>query len=133
MKRVFSSHDPMLAGYLRAVLEEHGIGCIVKNEYLLGGAGELPPTECWPELWVVEDGDEARARAIVEEARPAEAAGEGVALPGVRRMDRARVRGLLALRGRLAGRARGRPCLIGAPRCWACSGSGTRPPAFSGR
>ena len=77
MKRVFSSHDPMLAGYLRAVLEEHGIGCVVKNEYLLGGAGELPPTECWPELWVVEDGDEARARAIVEEARPAEAAGEG--------------------------------------------------------
>ena len=76
MKRVFSSHDPMLAGYLRAVLEEHGIGCIVKNEYLLGGAGELPPSECWPEVWVVEDRDEARARALVEEARPAEPAGE---------------------------------------------------------
>ena len=41
MKRVFTSHDPMLAGYIRAVLEEHGIGCIVKNEFLLGGAGEL--------------------------------------------------------------------------------------------
>ena len=71
MKRVFSSHDPMLAGYFRAVLEEHGIGCIIKNEYLLGGAGELPPIECWPEVWVVEDGDEIRARAIVEEARQA--------------------------------------------------------------
>ena len=77
MKRVFSTHDPMLAGYLRTVLEERGIECVVKNEYLIGGVGELPPNECWPELWVVEDGDEAPARAIVEEAQRAEAAGEG--------------------------------------------------------
>ena len=76
MKRVLTSHDPMLAGYLRAILEENGIGCIVKNEYLLGGVGELPPTECWPELWVVEDGHEARARAIIEEAREAGTKGE---------------------------------------------------------
>jgi len=78
VKRVFTSHDPILAGYLRALLEEHGIGCIVKNEYLLGGVGELPPSECWPEVWVVEDGDEARACALVEEARPVEPA-SGVA------------------------------------------------------
>ena len=76
MKRVFSSHDPMLVGYLRAVLEEHGIGCIVKNEYLLGGVGELPPTECWPELWVVEDGDETRAGALIHDAQPGGATGE---------------------------------------------------------
>ena len=71
MKRVFSSHDPVLAGYLRTMLEEHGIACLVKNEFLLGGVGELPPTECWPELWVVEDGQEARARAIIDDARQA--------------------------------------------------------------
>ena len=76
MKRVFSTHDPMLAGYLRAVLEEHGIACLLKNEYLLGGVGELPPNECWPEVWVVEDGQEARARALVEEARHAGKPGE---------------------------------------------------------
>ena len=93
VKRVFTSHDPMLAGYLRAVLEEHGIGCIVKNEYLLGGAGELPPTRSAGRSsgsW--RTGDEARARRLIEEARPAEpTAGRGVALPRVRRVDRARV------------------------------------------
>ena len=114
MKRVFTSHDPMLAGYLRAVLEEHGIGCIVKNEYLLGGAGELPPSECWPEVWVVEDGDEApRPRAHRGgPARRADGRG-GVAVSGLRRVDRARVRRLLALRGRPAGSGlRCRPRLI---------------------
>ena len=68
MRRVFSSHDPMLAGYLRSVLEESGIACLVKNEYLQGGVGELPPNECWPELWIVEDGDEGRAKTIIDEA-----------------------------------------------------------------
>ena len=81
MRRVFSSHDPMLAGYLRAVLEEHGIGCVVKNEYLQGGVGELPPTECWPEVWVIEDGHEARARDIVEEVRRGGESGEGWRCP----------------------------------------------------
>ena len=82
MKRVFTSHDPMLAGYLRAVLEEQGIGSFVKNEYLLGGAGELPPTECWPEVWVVDDGDEERARALIGEAEPAGQKGEAWRCPG---------------------------------------------------
>ncbi len=66
MRRVLATHDPLFAGHLRAVLEGHGIACLVKNEHLLGGAGEIPPLECWPELWVVVDEDEARARAIVE-------------------------------------------------------------------
>ena len=77
MKRVFSSHDPMLAGYLRTVLEEEGIACVVKNEFLQGGVGELPPTECWPEVWVVEDAQAARARTIVEEVRHGDASAEG--------------------------------------------------------
>ena len=29
-------------------------------------AGELPPTECWPELWVTEDHQFAKARSLVE-------------------------------------------------------------------
>ncbi|MCY4451801.1 MAG: DUF2007 domain-containing protein [Immundisolibacterales bacterium] len=81
MKRVFCSHDPMLAGYLRSVLEEHGIACLVKNEFLIGGGGELPPTECWPEVWVVDDGQEARARAIVEEVRQSGSSDEGWRCP----------------------------------------------------
>lgn len=58
----------MLAGYLGSLLEEGGIASFVKNEYLQGGVGELPPNECWPELWVVEDGDEERAKGIIEDA-----------------------------------------------------------------
>ena len=66
MKKVYSSDNYMLVGHLRQVLENHHIECVTRNEFLIGGAGELPPTECWPELWVVEDYQYERARELIE-------------------------------------------------------------------
>lgn len=68
MKRIYSSDNPLIVGHLKQVLEANHIACITRNEYLLGGAGELPPNECWPELWVVEDFQQQEARALVEAA-----------------------------------------------------------------
>ena len=39
-------------------LEAQGIECVLRGEHLLGGVGELPPIECWPELWVVDEGQQ---------------------------------------------------------------------------
>ncbi len=66
MKRVFSADDRMLVGLMRSILEEHGIRCIIKNEHLAGAIGQLPPLECWPELWVVEDDDLLPARRLMD-------------------------------------------------------------------
>ncbi|MDH3317222.1 MAG: DUF2007 domain-containing protein [Gammaproteobacteria bacterium] len=66
MKRVYSSDNPLIVGHLKQVLEANHIACMTRNEYLLGGAGEIPPIECWPEIWVVEDFQQERARALVE-------------------------------------------------------------------
>ena len=66
MKKVYSSDSYFLVGHLRQLLESHHIKCIAKNEFLLGGVGEIPPTECWPELWVVEDFQYEKARQLVE-------------------------------------------------------------------
>ncbi|NIM29348.1 MAG: DUF2007 domain-containing protein [Gammaproteobacteria bacterium] len=66
MKKVYSSDSFLLVGHLRQLLENEHIACVTKNEYLLGGAGELPPTECWPELWIVEDAQYDKARELVE-------------------------------------------------------------------
>jgi hypothetical protein len=66
MKKVYSSDSFFLVGHLRDLLENHHIKCIAKNEFLLGGAGELPPTECWPELWIAEDFQYQKARELIE-------------------------------------------------------------------
>ena len=66
MRKVYSSDDFLLIGHLRQVLENNQVRCMVRNEHLIGGAGELPPIETWPELWVQEDAQFEAARALVD-------------------------------------------------------------------
>ncbi|MBZ0071491.1 MAG: DUF2007 domain-containing protein [Gammaproteobacteria bacterium] len=65
MKRVFSAGDHLLVHHFKNILQTTGIACEVRNEFLMGGAGDLPVFDCWPELWVA-DIDAARAREIIE-------------------------------------------------------------------
>lgn len=57
-------HAAHLAGVLRAA----GIRCDVRNTTLSGALGEIPWQECAPQLWV-DERDESRARALVENLR----------------------------------------------------------------
>lgn len=66
MKRVYTTKDPLMIGHLRNVLATFDIKCITKNYELSSAAGELPPIECWPELWVVDDHRHAEAEAILK-------------------------------------------------------------------
>ena len=72
MKRLFIHHDPLLAGYLHATLESMGIEALLKNSYLSGALGELPPTATWPEVWVINDDDFERAEAVMQGMLPDE-------------------------------------------------------------
>ena len=66
MRKVYSTDNSAIIGHARQVLENHAIPCVVRNDFLLGGAGELPVNETWPELWVIDDRDLDRARALVD-------------------------------------------------------------------
>lgn len=72
MKRLFTHHDPLLTGYLHATLESVGIDALLKNGYLSGAMGELPPTALWPEVWIIHDEDFARAQQVLQDVFPAD-------------------------------------------------------------
>lgn len=60
-------------------LAHAGIEARVFNEHAQGGLGEIPFTHAYPEIWIMEPAQEARAREIVAEfERPS------VALPPAR-------------------------------------------------
>ena len=61
MKRVFSSYNLAAVHHARNLLDAAGIRAVVKNQYLSSAMGDLPPAECQPELWVLNDADVARA------------------------------------------------------------------------
>ncbi len=55
-----------MVSHLKNVLATFGIKCVMKKMDLISAAGQLPPTECWPELWVVEDEKVVKAKAILK-------------------------------------------------------------------
>ncbi|MCW8918091.1 MAG: DUF2007 domain-containing protein [Gammaproteobacteria bacterium] len=67
MRLLYSSTNALVVAHLRNLLEGAGIVCRMKNEFLYSAAGELPPTEAWPELWVAA-ADFDRAQALITEA-----------------------------------------------------------------
>ena len=68
MKRLTAHESLAHIGHLKNLLEQSGIACVIKNDQLSGGLGEIPFLDCLPELWVLQDEELSRARAVLEAA-----------------------------------------------------------------
>ena len=69
MKYLFEATNTIDGAYvaiLQSSLEAIGIPCMIRNEHLSMAKGEIPITECYPELWILNDDDYARANEMVE-------------------------------------------------------------------
>lgn len=65
MKKVYTAKDPLMVAHLKNVLATFGIQCVTRKLDLSSAAGELPPIECWPELWITHDEKYTRAKEII--------------------------------------------------------------------
>ena len=54
---------------VKGLLDEARIPCMIRNEQLAMALGELAPSDCSPEVWILNDEDYPRAREIVEALR----------------------------------------------------------------
>jgi hypothetical protein len=66
MKKLYTAQNPLTISHLKNILESGGIVCVVKNLYLASAVGELPPIECWPELWIIDDARHDEAQEVLE-------------------------------------------------------------------
>jgi len=69
MQKIYTSPDRLTVFHFKNILESYHIDCVIKNEFLAGAAGELPPNECWPELWVKHANEYSKALEILEKNR----------------------------------------------------------------
>jgi hypothetical protein len=67
MKRVYRALNLPDAHIVRAMLEQSGIEAHVFNENAQSGVGQLPVTEAYPEIWLADERDLDRAKALVRE------------------------------------------------------------------
>jgi putative signal transducing protein len=66
MKQVFIAKDPTEAHLIMGILEAQGIQAEVRGAELFGLRGEVPMTEeTSPSVWVREDSEAVKARAVV--------------------------------------------------------------------
>lgn len=66
MLRLTRAPNAALARIWADVLCEAGYPATVERHYLIGAAGELPPGECLPEVWLRHPEHEAPARALLD-------------------------------------------------------------------
>ena len=67
MIKVFEDFDVTLVGHYQSVLESNDIATFMKNQFGTSGAGELPFVEVVPQLWVLNEADAGRAKALIKE------------------------------------------------------------------
>lgn len=67
MIRLASAPNIAIAALWVDVLRQAGFTASVQRYFLGSVAGELPPDQCQPEVWLTHDHEEAHARAILEE------------------------------------------------------------------
>lgn len=63
----FGLHEGPFAALLKERLEAEGVACLLRNQQLFSALGEIPFTECFPELWVVDGETWPRARALLDQ------------------------------------------------------------------
>jgi hypothetical protein len=69
MRKIFESIDFTRVGHYQSILESEGIQTLVKNLAASSIMGDVPFTEVFPELWVVNDADYDVALQLLGEHR----------------------------------------------------------------
>ena len=66
MRRLRQAPNIAIAALWVDLLREAGIAASVQRQYLSGLAGEIPPDQCLPEIWVTYDQQHGQARALLD-------------------------------------------------------------------
>ncbi|MGP1681474.1 MAG: putative signal transducing protein [Giesbergeria sp.] len=69
MQRLVRAPNAVLAMLWSDLLCEAGMPASVQRQYLGSAAGELPPHECLPEIWLQHSEHKERALALLEELK----------------------------------------------------------------
>jgi hypothetical protein len=67
MRRVARAPNIAIAALWVDVLRQAGFDASMQRHFLGSVAGELPPDQCLPEVWISNDADQARAEALLHQ------------------------------------------------------------------
>jgi len=69
MELIHTTEDLVYLYHLKNLLETAGVETLIQNDRLATLSGEIPMTNCWPELWLLDGSKIKLARKIINEAK----------------------------------------------------------------
>ncbi len=66
MRRLAHAPNIAIATLWVDALQQAGVAASMQRYFLGGVAGELPPDQCLPEVWITHDADEVRAKELLD-------------------------------------------------------------------
>ena len=76
MIKVYENFDFSRVGQMQSLLESHGIGTFIRNQYGSSVMGEVPFVEVVPQLFVLRERDVERAVELLQLERPRDNEGD---------------------------------------------------------
>ena len=67
MKLIYTHENRFLVNNMKNIVEGARIPVVLRNEYAIGGVGDLSPFDVWLELWVMEDEDYDLAMRVIQD------------------------------------------------------------------
>lgn len=65
-KLIYTLENGLLVHNAKNILSAAGIKVDVRNEIIGGITGDAPPIDCWPQLWLLDMSQEAKAMILLE-------------------------------------------------------------------
>ncbi|WP_395344784.1 DUF2007 domain-containing protein [Ningiella sp. W23] len=65
MKRFYKDFNQFKVRQVYSILEDAGIPCTIKNEFIQGASGEIPHHEALPEVWLLDADWEPKAKELL--------------------------------------------------------------------
>ena len=69
MKRFYRAPNLIEASRLKTMLDAVGVATLMRNENMMRLAGEMPPDQCYPEVWIMDEADEPLALEVLDAFR----------------------------------------------------------------
>ena len=81
MKRVYSAPTLPDAHLVMGLLVQAGLDARVFNENAQSVMGEIPVQQAWPQVWIMDDADAARAHELIRQFEQADGQADPVLCP----------------------------------------------------
>lgn len=67
MERFYSDYNQIKLRQVKEMLDDAGVPCFIKNEFIQGASGEIPPHEALPEIWLNDGSWASKANKLLKQ------------------------------------------------------------------